>query len=119
MTDNRILVPPTLVIIMGEAVKVIMGIRAKGSCKDMRTLSPSLRDVKSSMPLNTGWVSENTVYQVVDAIKYQTDIRQASYSRSPTLLNTTDEAVIAEGLKSPAPPSTAHKVYWSSIQSGG
>ena len=41
---------------MGEAVKVMMGMRAKGNCKDMRTLSPSLSDVKSSMPLNTRWI---------------------------------------------------------------
>ena len=41
-------------MIIGEAVNVMIGIRANGSCKDMSTFSPSLRDVKSSIPLKTG-----------------------------------------------------------------
>ena len=53
----------TLDMIMGEAVNVMIGIRAKGNCRDMSTLRPSLRLVKSPMPLETGEGAKGSRYQ--------------------------------------------------------
>jgi hypothetical protein len=43
---------------IGDAVKVMIGMRAKGSCSDIKTLRRSLRLVMSSIPLNTGKTKE-------------------------------------------------------------
>ena len=54
----------TLDMIIGEAVNVMIGIRANGNCKDMSTLRPSLRLVKSPIPLETGEEAKGRRYQL-------------------------------------------------------
>ena len=53
MFTNMNILWRTFVMTIGEAVNVMIGIKAKGSWRDISTFKPSLSEVKSSIPLKT------------------------------------------------------------------